>query len=272
MTLEKAQTMKKNEYWIKRNEKAQTVLFNKTVKETEAQLKRYYASAAKSAINNFEAVYDKVLAAQVMGEPITPADLYKLDKYWRVQAEAQKELTKLGNKQIKLLTNKFTETYKRGYSELALPSGLLGTVDIEKAAQLINSIWCADGKNWSQRIWNNTAKLQKALNDGLVDCVISGKKTSELKALLQEKFKTSYYSADMICRTELAHIQTQAAADRYKDSGLKYYEVVVSPDDRTCEVCGDFDGKRFLLSEMQEGINAPPFHPNCRDCIVPVIE
>lgn len=34
--------------------------------------------------------------------------------------------------------------------------------------------------------------------------------------------------------------------------------------ERTCKVCGGLDGKRFKLSEKQEGVNFPPVHPNCR--------
>ncbi|MBQ0099695.1 MAG: minor capsid protein [Firmicutes bacterium] len=52
---------------------------------------------------------------------------------------------------------------------------------------------------------------------------------------------------------------------------MERYEVLVSPDERTCDDCGEYDGQQFLLSEMVVGVNAPPFHPNCRDCIVPVI-
>ena len=34
----------------------------------------------------------------------------------------------------------------------------------------------------------------------------------------------------------------------------------------------DLDGKKFSIEEYQSGVNLPPLHPNCRSCIVPVLE
>jgi hypothetical protein len=36
-----------------------------------------------------------------------------------------------------------------------------------------------------------------------------------------------------------------------------------------CEHCSDLNGKRFKVSEMEIGKNAPPLHPNCRCSIAP---
>jgi hypothetical protein len=76
---------------------------------------------------------------------------------------------------------------------------------------MINRVWVADGKSWSERVWDNTEKLQQTLNDNLVHCLVAGKKTTDLKNLLQEQFNVSYNRADSLVRTEIAHIQTQAA-------------------------------------------------------------
>jgi hypothetical protein len=51
---------------------------------------------------------------------------------------------------------------------------------------MINRVWVADGKSWSERVWDNTEKLQQTLNDNLVHCLVAGKKTTDLKNLLQE--------------------------------------------------------------------------------------
>lgn len=40
--------------------------------------------------------------------------------------------------------------------------------------------------------------------------------------------------------------------------------------ERTCDVCGGLDGRRFKLSEKQPGVNFPPLHPNCRCTTVAV--
>jgi SPP1 gp7 family putative phage head morphogenesis protein len=136
------------------------------------------------------------------------------------------------------------------------------------AQQMINQIWCADGKSWSQRIWENTELLAETLNEELIHCVVSGKKTTDLKNLLQERFNVSYARADMLVRTELAHIQTQAAQKRYEDYGVQEVEIWADEDERRCDVCGDLHEKKYPM-----GARVPiPAHPNCRCCIVPVVE
>ena len=97
------------------------------------------------------------------------------------------ELQKLGEKQEVLFSKKFEEAYEHIWKSISFPSQSAFTQpNLENANELINSIWCADGKNWSARVWENIDKLQESLNDALVDCVITGKKTTELKHMLME--------------------------------------------------------------------------------------
>jgi SPP1 gp7 family putative phage head morphogenesis protein len=127
----------------------------------------------------------------------------------------------------------------------------------------------------AKALTDNTEKLLEALNANLVHCVVTGKKTTELKNLLMEQFNVSYRRAEMLVRTELAHIQTTAAAQRYQDYGLTYYEIQGNEDD-SCGGkaidCHKMDGKIFKYSEMRAGVNAPPFHPNCKCGILPVVD
>ena len=230
----------------------------------------------ESVIKEFEATYDKILLRKAEGKEITPADLFRLDRYWKLQGQMRHELDKLGNRQAALMSKAFETNYFEVYYSFAL-EGIepFTTLDTAAAKQMINSIWCADGKSWSSRIWGNTKRLQDALNEKLIECVVAGKKTKELKLLLQEQFGVSYRRADTLVRTEMAHIQTEAAKKRYEDYGLEYYEILGNEDDSCGQHgvnCHDLHGKKFKYSEMRAGVNAPPFHPNCKCSIIPVIE
>lgn len=256
-------------YWTNRQTQALNEITSKSIKEINEQLQRYYGRAAKKLIKEFELTYNKLLATVGADKPITPADLYKLDKYWQMQGQLQKELQKLGNQQIVLLQNKFFNQFNEIYRAIALNSDLaFGTIDNAMVNQMITSIWCADGKSWSDRVWNNTNLLQQTLNDGLIDCVVTGKKPSQLKAILQDRFNVAYSNADMIVRTETAHIQTQAAQQRYKDYGIQEVEIYVDEDERTCPICSKLEGKRYPI----HGVMPVPIHPRCRCCIIPVVE
>ena len=255
-------------YWQDRQAAAQAKLTEKTIKQTEKQMKKYYADMMERTLADFEATYNKIMAAVEEGRKPTPADLYKLDKYWQGQAQLRRELRKLGDKQIALLSKQFEENWFDIYYSIGeLGEVSFSTVDETMVQQMINQIWCADGKSWSQRIWENTQQLAAELNDGLIHCVATGKKTTELKKVLQERFGVSYSRADALVRTELAHIQTQAAKQRYEDAGIQEVEIWASKDERQCEICGELHQKRYPV-----GAAVPvPAHPRCRCCVLPVI-
>lgn len=256
-------------YWQDRVAQAQTKLSNKNIKQIEKQMAKYYGQAAQRIIKDFEATHNKLLATIADGRQPTPADLYKLDKYWQAQAQMRQELRKLGEKQIANLTKAFELQFFDIYYSINITGAeAFNTIDKEAALSLINHIWVADGKSWSQRIWDNTELLAETLNNELIHCVAAGKKTTELKNLLQEGFGVSYSRADALVRTEIAHIQTQAAKQRYEDYGLQEVEIWADEDERRCEVCGKLHQKKYPI-----GAQVPiPAHPRCRCCIVPVID
>ena len=258
-----------NNYWAKRIARSQDAISRKNIKEIEKQLQKYYGTTMKRTISDFENVYNKILIQQAMGKEITPALLYRLDTYWQMQGQLKRELQKLGDKQIVALSNAFEANFFEVYHSIAVPAGeAFSTINTEAVRQMINQVWVADGKSFSQRIWGNTEKLAETLNDQLIHCVATGKKTTELKRLLQERFNVSYNNADMIARTEIAHIQTMASQQRYKDYGIKQVEVFVDEDERTCPICAEHEGERYFINDRMP----VPFHPRCRCCMIPVIE
>lgn len=248
---------------------SQAAITNKHIKDIEKQMAKYYKKSMERTIADFEATYDKLMQGFRDGIEPTPADLYKLDRYWKMQAQLRVELEKLGDKQGKLLSKSFERCWIDVYNSISLPSqGHYATVDSEVVKQLINEIWVADGKHFSQRIWENTEKLLETLNEELVQCVATGKSTNELKQRLVERFGVSYSNADALVRTETAHIQTQAARKRYEDYGVKMVEVWADEDERRCEVCGKLHQKKYPV-----GAAMPiPAHPRCRCCIIPVVD
>lgn len=257
------------DYWGERAAKAQETLTDKSIAETNKQLVKYYGSTMEEVLGQFETTYNKLLLTIGEGRTPTPADLYKLDKYWQTQAQLKRMLEQLGDRQYTLLSQNFVSQYQGIYEALALlDGGMFSTIDERTAQTMINHIWCADGKSWSERIWDNTALLQQALNDDLIDCVVAGKPTSDLKKRLINDFNVSYNRADALVRTELAHIQTQAAQQRYLDMGITEVEVLVGKDERTCPVCKEYIGKRYpALGKMPV-----PAHPRCRCCVIPVVD
>lgn len=258
-----------NTYWQDRMAASQAKISAKSIKQIEKQLRQYYGNTMKYVISDFERVYNQVLAQQEEGKQITPALLYKLDSYWKLQGQLRQVLQSLGDKQVSALSKILEINFFDVYYSINI-EGLTAftTLDKGSVAQLINQVWVADGKSFSQRIWDNIERLMETLNEELVLCVAAGKKTTELKQKLQERFGVSYNRADTLVRTEMAHIQTQAAQKRYEDYGIQKVQFWADPDERTCDVCGKLHKKIYLVGEQMP----IPAHANCRCTILPVVE
>lgn len=255
-------------YWQDRMQAAQQALLDKSRREIDRKMKKYYINLSKQIIKEYEALYDKVLLKKAAGEAISPATLYSMDKYWSLQAQVRSRLNKFGAYQQSLFSKVFEVFYQSSYKSINV-QGLTAfkTLDDGAVRQVLESIWTSDGKNWSSRIWNNVSLLQETLEEGLIESVAAGRKTSQLKQTLQARFSVSYNRADTLVRTELAHIQTEAAKQRYADYGIDQVEIWADPDERTCEVCGKLHKKKYPV-----GAHVPiPAHPRCRCCIVPVV-
>lgn len=256
-------------YWQDRMHASQNAVSAKTQKEIDKHVRKYYQQLSKQVIAEYESLFNEIVAKQAAGEAISPATLYAMDKYWAMNAQLTKRLSKMGSKLQAMMTKLFQIAYWRSYNSIKI-EGLKAFTTLDDAAvqQIINSVWCADGKSWSQRIWNNTALLQQTLDEQLIHCVVAGKKTTQLKELLQDRFNVSYGRADALVRTEIAHIQTEAAKQRYTDYGIQQVEIWADKDERRCEVCGKLHKKKYPV-----GAQVPiPAHTNCRCCIVPVVE
>lgn len=49
----------------------------------------------------------------------------------------------------------------------------------------------------------------------------------------------------------------------------KWYKIYATPDDKTCPLCREMEGKKFRMSDFQVGVTAPPFHDDCNCSIGP---
>lgn len=258
-----------SQYWKDREAESLALLHSKSVKQTEKQITKYYKTASQNVVGSFLNTYNHILRMKAEGKEPTPADLYKLDAYWQAQATIKHELQKLGDKQSVAFLKRFTEMWGNVYETVAVKDGgNYNRIDEKTVQQMIKSVWCADGKSWSDRVWENTEALQEALNEELINCVLTGADERNLRQRLMYDFNVSYNNADTLIKTEMAHIQTQAAQTRYKDAGVEYMEVWADEDERRCEVCGKLHQKKYSIYERPP----IPAHPRCRCCILPVID
>ena len=135
--------------------------------------------------------------------------------------------------------------------------------------KILNRPWAPDGKNFSDRVWSNKQKLINELNTTLTQGIILGKDPGKIINAMSKKLDVSKTAAGRLVMTESAAFASRAQEDCFKELGVEEYEIVATLDSHTSEICQDMDGKVFKMSEREIGLNAPPFHVNCRTTTVP---
>lgn len=141
--------------------------------------------------------------------------------------------------------------------------------NLQGMLRAMDTAW--SGRNYSARIWRNTDHLAQMLEDEIEAAFLSGKSVRRMANVIMDRFGVGYRAAECLMRTETSYVQNKTAAKSYEDAGCTEYEVLTAQDRRTCQYCAKQNGKRYLLATMQAGENAPPFHPNCRCTILPVV-
>ena len=135
---------------------------------------------------------------------------------------------------------------------------------IDRLKMLIKSPWAPDGIDFARRVDMNMDKLAAEITKKLQQAFVTGQPYRELAADIEKTVGLKQYEAERIIRTESTQISSHAEQAAYNTAGIEQYEILVTLDDRTCELCGLMDKTVEDVEKMEPGVNAPPFHPNCR--------
>lgn len=136
--------------------------------------------------------------------------------------------------------------------------------NIEMVIRSAKKPWTPDGMEFVERKAVNNAKLVQKVQRELTQAAITGEAYTSIAERVTKSIALTQYEAERIIRTESAHIETEASIQAYKDCSIDRYQVLASLDRKTCEICAEMDLTIWKVSEKVDGLNVPPFHPNCR--------
>lgn len=114
-----------------------------------------------------------------------------------------------------------------------------------------------------------TEPMEKALVDGVRDGLGASQIARNMRAASDD---VPPYIAKMVARTMITETAADSEAETLEETGSDEYEFQAGLDERTCDICGMLDGKKFKLSEREAGVNCPPMHLNCRCTISAVLD
>lgn len=170
----------------------------------------------------------------------------------------------------------FTENYYHSIFEVQKGFNIgwnIGQIDERKLEKLISKPWAADGRNFSDRIWNSKTQMVNELHQQLTRTCLLGKTPDDAikytSKFVDKKFKNAKVQAGRLVMTEQAYFHSVSQKEAFNDLDVEEFEVVATLDSHTSEVCQEMDGKHFPMKDYQPGVTAPPFHVWCRSVTVP---
>lgn len=207
---------------------------------------------------------------------ISRSEYYAFDRNLELIDGIKTQLQKVGVQETSFIEKSLINSYKRSYKAIGKDLNIIldktrkwnnvPPQNLERALKLN-----IQDKNWSSRIWTNKEKSLQRIQETLEDSISQNLSYDKASKLLQERMNVSYADADRLVATEMNHIITEAELDAFKEQGVRRYEIIAVMDERTTEICKNFDGKVFSIEEKKTGINAPPFHVRCRTTIAPEV-
>jgi SPP1 gp7 family putative phage head morphogenesis protein len=283
------------EYWRDRALEAEALANANALKTSKELAKLFTGVQAEmdAEIKGFYDKYGKVISSPVFSTlpdgsqvvtgatdklVVSPQDAYKAGRYEKLNAKLNDHLKGLGKSQNKEIESSLSLTAQDSYlrSLYAIQTGTtVGSSFTVLPKTTINALINneVNGANFSERVWDNTEKLSKVVNQTLKSGITQGLSVRDMSKRVASDMESGYKVAERVIRTETNNTYNQGTKEGYVKSKLiERYEYLATLDSKTSEVCQELDGKKFKVEDAITGLNYPPMHPNCSSSTVPVID
>ena len=271
----------KSKKYIEKNVKG---IFNKfsleyglTKKEAEQVVNLMRSKKASNLVPALNLVPMSERVQQVLNDLNSPAYVSRINRLQSLIDEIDNIQRYIAKHEISKTTDLYKDVAKHGYynniHQMQTQTGIgfsFNALDEDLVERLIKTPW--NGRNYSERIWNNTQKLSETLKDEVLQAVLTGKKEKDVTDELINRFNVSEFESKRLIRTETAHINNEMEALSYEEADIEKYRFVAVLDTRTSHICREHDYKVYKVSERQVGVNYPPLHPFCRSTTIAVFD
>ena len=196
-----------------------------------------------------------------------------------LQLQTQQTMEKLFGNQLdvtdRLMKRQYLDNYYHTFYETQKGFNIgfdVAAINERQLKTVISKPWAADGRNFSDRIWQDKTKMLNNLHTELTQNMILGRAPDAAIRNISKSLETSKYNAGRLVMTESAYFSSIAQKDAFNELDVERYEVVATLDTVTSDVCKSLDGQVFRMADFEAGVTAPPFHPWCRSVTVPYFD
>lgn len=181
----------------------------------------------------------------------------------------------LANAEAAMLEEKLNNDWEQ---EIERQAGIIGmsilTVENLKKALSASLLSDLNGVTFSDRIWANQKRLRDDTTDIIRRALIQGENPKVGARKLKRNLNDLYlgkrgkggakFVSERLAITESARVQLLADKLSYEETGFTKYVYIAELDERTCQICEQYDGLEFDVKDMGVGSPMPPVHPLCR--------
>ena len=243
---------------------ARKLLTSGELKEFKWTLKDYEAHAR----DNGNGQWDKELE--------NASARWHISRLEALKYQLQNSVEVLAGGQSDALDALLKQTYDNGYGQTAfiVQSGLgvgwdIAGLSINQIKTALQKPWALDGRNFSDRIWQNKQALVGELHKQLTQNLMTGGDLKKIIESVQQKFNVSYNNAARLVYTESAYVRSVSSGESYRALGVEKVYFIAVLDERTSQICQQMDGSVIDMKDYQPGITVPPLHPWCRSTTAP---
>lgn len=115
-----------------------------------------------------------------------------------------------------------------------------------------------------------TAEELETARTRISEGILAGEQFDDIADKLAVDTGKEAYKTRRLVRTTMAQAASDAELKTLKDLGIERYEITCVLDEKTCPICGKYDGRIYRTDDP--GAPRPTFHPNCRCSIHHVLD
>ena len=204
---------------------------------------------------------------------------FHISRLETIELQIQQQIELLYGNQVDEVDELLRKVVGEGYTHTAfeVQKGLgagwdIAALDPRKLDALLTKPWSTDHRTFRDRCWTNKEALVGEVSKRLTQGLLRGDDPAKTIAAIQKTFGVHRYKAARLVHTETTYFNAVASRQAYQDLDVEQVEIIETLDGRTCEICGDMDGKIIPLSQYEPGVTVPPYHPNCRGTTAPAID
>ena len=223
------------------------------------QWERKYQNGITPLINNFKGKLIKEFTRAWEGRELEVGKLDPSKFYPRVDELAEDEIRIPAGKVIQ-------KVIPRAFDQGQLFAGIVLGAPLEerqRAWSLIKILIETNESEFKGFSDDSARRVKRIIGDG----VLNERTQGQIIKDIQKEVEMSQARAKTIVRTEVQKAVNTGVTDRYRRAGVEVVEWLAAFDRRTCDECGDLDGRKFEIDA------APPCpkHPNCRCTLIAVV-